>query len=94
MRHFKKGLASFVKVCMHCCFSSDAEENNRPVKVCVDGELLTKTWQDLRVGDVIKVERNDAIPADLVLLGTSGFAGVSYVETKSLGIYARALRFS
>lgn len=63
---------------------ADAEENNRPVKLCKDGEVVTTTWKHLHVGDIIKVERNDAIPADLVLLGASGFAGVCYVETKNL----------
>ncbi|KAF2279979.1 phospholipid-translocating P-type ATPase [Westerdykella ornata] len=41
-------------------------------------------WQDLRVGDVIRLDRDDAAPADLALLYTSGENGVAYVETMAL----------
>lgn len=54
-------------------------------KLCVDGQVVQRRWGDLRVDDIIKIERNDHIPADIVILGSSGDFGVSYVETKSLG---------
>jgi phospholipid-translocating ATPase len=41
-------------------------------------------WKDLQVGDVIKLERDDAAPADLALLHTSGENGIAYVETMAL----------
>ncbi|KAF2011328.1 phospholipid-translocating P-type ATPase [Aaosphaeria arxii CBS 175.79] len=41
-------------------------------------------WQDLQVGDLVKLERDDAAPADLALLHTSGENGVAYVETMAL----------
>lgn len=44
----------------------------------------TVKWQDLNVGDVIKLERDDAAPADLALLYTSSENGVAYVETMAL----------
>lgn len=44
----------------------------------------TIKWQDLNVGDIIKLERDDAAPADLALLYTSGENGVAYVETMAL----------
>jgi phospholipid-translocating ATPase len=41
-------------------------------------------WQDINVGDVIKLERDEAAPADLALLHTRGENGVAYVETMAL----------
>lgn len=44
----------------------------------------TVKWQDLNVGDIVKLERNDAAPADLALLHTSGENHVAFVETMAL----------
>ncbi|PSK42933.1 hypothetical protein B9Z65_6887 [Elsinoe australis] len=41
-------------------------------------------WQDIKVGDVIKLERDDAVPADLVLLNSKGPNGIANVETMAL----------
>lgn len=41
-------------------------------------------WKDLRVGDVIKLRRDDEVPADLVLLHADGENGSAYVETMAL----------
>ncbi|KAF2112977.1 hypothetical protein BDV96DRAFT_524270 [Lophiotrema nucula] len=43
-----------------------------------------KKWQDINVGDIVKLERDDAAPADLVILHTNGENGVAYVETMAL----------
>ncbi|KAL1798035.1 hypothetical protein ACET3X_004641 [Alternaria dauci] len=44
----------------------------------------TIKWQDINVGDIIKLERNDAAPADLALLHTNGENNVAFVETMAL----------
>jgi phospholipid-translocating ATPase len=44
----------------------------------------TIKWQDMNVGDIVKLERNDPAPADLALLHTSGENNVAYVETMAL----------
>ena len=44
----------------------------------------TIKWQNINVGDIIKLDRDDAAPADLVLLHTSGANSVAYVETMAL----------
>ncbi|KAF2871538.1 hypothetical protein BDV95DRAFT_572242 [Massariosphaeria phaeospora] len=41
-------------------------------------------WQDINVGDIIMLERDDAAPADLALLHTTGDNNVAYVETMAL----------
>ncbi|KAL8786154.1 MAG: hypothetical protein Q9213_002924 [Squamulea squamosa] len=44
----------------------------------------TVQWKDVRVGDVVKLVRNEAAPADLVVLHANGMNGVAYVETMAL----------
>ncbi|KAJ5168922.1 phospholipid-transporting ATPase DNF3 [Penicillium canariense] len=41
-------------------------------------------WQDIRVGDVIKLERDQPVPADFALLHANGPNGVAYIETMAL----------
>lgn len=41
-------------------------------------------WHDVRVGDVVKLERDDAAPADMVLLHSSGTNNIAFVETMAL----------
>ncbi|KAI5868263.1 phospholipid-translocating P-type ATPase [Durotheca rogersii] len=41
-------------------------------------------WQDVKVGDVVKLLRDDAVPADLVLLHATGEDGLAYIDTMDL----------
>jgi phospholipid-translocating ATPase len=41
-------------------------------------------WQNVQVGDVVRIKRNEFFPADLLLMHSSGTNGVCYVETKNL----------
>ena len=45
---------------------------------------MTKRWQQIRVGQVIKIYENQYFPCDLLLLNSSSAKGVCYVETKNL----------
>lgn len=44
----------------------------------------TVTWSNLRVGDFVFLEKDDLIPADILVLSTSDSDNVAYVETKNL----------
>ncbi|CAJ2513049.1 Uu.00g011680.m01.CDS01 [Anthostomella pinea] len=41
-------------------------------------------WQDIKVGDIVKLGRDEAVPADLVLLHATGEDGFAYVDTMDL----------
>ncbi len=41
-------------------------------------------WRDIRVGDVVKLTRDEDVPADLVLLYADGDDGLAYIETMAL----------
>lgn len=43
-----------------------------------------RKWKDLRVGDVIRVESDNFIPADMILLSSSEPEGLCYIETSNL----------
>ncbi|KAJ4713310.1 Phospholipid-transporting ATPase [Melia azedarach] len=63
----------------------DIEVNNRKVKMhCGNGVFNDTKWRDLKVGDIVKVEKDEFFPADLILLSSSYEEAVCYVETTNL----------
>ncbi|CAN6201311.1 unnamed protein product [Urochloa humidicola] len=66
-------------------FIQDMKVNNRKVAVHKgDGEFVYRHWEELCVGDVVKVEKDQFFPADLLLLSSSYEDGICYVETMNL----------
>ncbi|EOA22419.1 hypothetical protein CARUB_v10003062mg [Capsella rubella] len=63
---------------------SDRVENNRLALVFEDNQFRDKKWKHIRVGEVIKVQSNQTLPCDMVLLATSDPTGVVYVQTTNL----------
>lgn len=49
-----------------------------------DPHWKRKLWEDLRVGDFVKIMDNESIPADILICSTSDLENVAYVETKNL----------
>lgn len=48
------------------------------------GQWTKVNWKDVKVGDIVKLERDDAVPADMVLLHADGLNGIAYIETMAL----------
>ena len=44
----------------------------------------TKKWRDVVVGEVVRLKRDEAAPADLALLQVDGANGIAYFETMAL----------
>ncbi|KAE8037906.1 hypothetical protein FH972_010458 [Carpinus fangiana] len=63
---------------------SDLIENNRLASVLVNDQFQPKKWKDIRVGEIIKIQAEETIPCDMVLLSTSDPTGVAYVQTINL----------
>ncbi|QPH03861.1 hypothetical protein C2857_000256 [Epichloe festucae Fl1] len=41
-------------------------------------------WQNVKIGDVVRLRRNDGVPADMILLHATGPNGIAYIETMAL----------
>ncbi|KAK2992928.1 hypothetical protein RJ640_008462 [Escallonia rubra] len=66
-------------------FIQDMKVNLRKASVHREnGEFSYKPWMKIRVGDVVKVEKDQFFPADLLLLSSSYDDGICYVETMNL----------
>ncbi|KAJ1305911.1 hypothetical protein OPQ81_010630 [Rhizoctonia solani] len=65
---------------------SDAELNSRTCQVLDPNTVsfVSKAWKDVRVGDLIRLESDDFIPADMLLISSSEPEGLSYIETSNL----------
>jgi len=63
----------------------DEELNCRSVQsVGPGGHLMPTQWKRVRVGQVILVEEDEALPADVVVFATSDDGGLAYIETSQL----------
>lgn len=45
---------------------------------------VPKRWSDLKVGDVIRLSRDEPVPADIVLLSSTGENGLACIDTMAL----------
>ncbi|KAJ3699609.1 hypothetical protein LUZ61_003314 [Rhynchospora tenuis] len=63
---------------------SDRKENNREALVFQSGEFRMKKWKNICVGEVVKIDADETIPCDIVLLGTSDPNGIAYIQTMNL----------
>ncbi|KAK1326904.1 putative phospholipid-transporting ATPase 9 [Acorus calamus] len=66
--------------------SQDIEVNTRKILVYNKQECVfyKSQWKELRVGDIVKVEKDEFFPADLLLMSSSYDDGICYVETMNL----------
>eukprot|EP00195_Chlamydomonas_chlamydogama_P002386 CAMPEP_0202922204 /NCGR_PEP_ID=MMETSP1392-20130828/77797_1 /ASSEMBLY_ACC=CAM_ASM_000868 /TAXON_ID=225041 /ORGANISM="Chlamydomonas chlamydogama, Strain SAG 11-48b" /LENGTH=1321 /DNA_ID=CAMNT_0049615821 /DNA_START=167 /DNA_END=4132 /DNA_ORIENTATION=- len=67
-------------------YKADKEMNSRVVHVLdhATGAFEQRRWLDVVVGDIVRIDRNEFIPADLLLLSSETEEGTCYIETMNL----------
>lgn len=67
-------------------YQSDRKLNNTPCFIYSRKrkEYMERRWQDVRVGDFVRVSCNEIVAADLLLMHTSDPNGVCLIETANL----------
>lgn len=71
-------------------YKMDKSENNREAEVFDpnhDGSgsnWRTVIWHNIKVGDIIRLKRDDWVPADLLILHCNSEGGIAYIETMAL----------
>ncbi|KAG0372284.1 hypothetical protein BGX24_000462, partial [Mortierella sp. AD032] len=65
-------------------YQQDKRSNSLECTLVKQGELIPIKSKDIRPGDVLKICKNDKIPADVVILSTSMEEGACFVETSEL----------
>ncbi|XP_039615219.1 probable phospholipid-transporting ATPase IF isoform X1 [Polypterus senegalus] len=63
---------------------ADNEVNGAPVYVVRSGGLVQTRSKNIRVGDIVRVAKDETFPADLVLLSSDRREGTCHVTTASL----------
>ncbi|CAL8306512.1 unnamed protein product [Lota lota] len=63
---------------------ADNEVNGAPVFVVRSGSLVQTRSKNIRVGDIVRVAKDETFPADLVLLSSDRSDGTCHITTASL----------
>jgi phospholipid-transporting ATPase len=68
----------------HDRHAADRKVNQRPTRVLRGGAFVSICCCDLKVGDVVRVEQHEQLPADLAILSTAREEGLCYMDTSIL----------
>ncbi len=72
-------------LCGHKASAASADSANSGAATAHEWDSWAETrWEDIEVGDVVKLARDGCSPADLVVLHINGAEGIAYVETVAL----------
>ena len=65
-------------------FRNDLETNNTKTKIYKNKKFRNIEWSNIKIGNLIKVKKNEIIPADLFVVCSSNKNGTFYLQTANL----------
>jgi phospholipid-translocating ATPase len=66
------------------CYVLRASPRHGTDQESLEAKWEKKRWRDIRVGDIVRLDRDDWVPADLILLYSAGDNGIAFIETAAL----------
>ena len=60
------------------------KDNSQMASIYNSFKFDEREWKDIKGADFIKINKEESIPADFVVILTSAASGIAYVETSSL----------
>ncbi|KAJ2358950.1 aminophospholipid translocase, partial [Coemansia sp. RSA 2611] len=58
--------------------------NKSKARVLIGTSFEEKSWRDVEVGDILRIQNKEALPADVVIISSSEPEGMCYIETSNL----------
>lgn len=65
-------------------FKSDKEINSIPVNIYINGIFTQTRCDQLKVGQIVLIRKNDPIPCDIIMLSNSSENSTAFIETSTL----------
>lgn len=71
---------------LHAYHATSAGDRSQGIGSTATGPThwASMQWKDIKVGDIIKLARDQPVPADIILLRATGENGMAYIETMAL----------
>ena len=74
----REGIEDYLRYC------SDKEVNSAPTFIYKEGKFEEVRCQDIQVGHIVMVKKDQAFPCDLIMLANSNENLVAYIETSTI----------